>query len=77
MSRIAPSLADGRSFTSYLSASQYNDSLKGKFGIENESQYRLFLQANASDALEQTRKLTVVARPKKTADPAMPMYGSH
>lgn len=76
MSRIAPSLADGRSFTSYLSASQYNETLKEKFGLENENQYRLFLQANADDALQQTRKLTVVARPRQTSDPLVPMYGA-
>lgn len=75
MSRIAPSLADGRSFTSYLSASQYNETLKSKFGIENENQYRKFLQANATDALAQTRALTVVARTSKPADAAS-LYGA-
>jgi hypothetical protein len=75
MSRIAPSLADGRSFTSYLSSSQYNETLKSKFGLQSESQYRQFLQSNASDALAQTRALTVVARVAKTAD-ATSLYGA-
>lgn len=67
MSRIAPSLADGRSFTSYVSASQYNESMKTKLGIENENQYRVYMQTNAKDVLRESRKLTVISRKPESA----------
>lgn len=67
MSRIAPSLADGRSFTSYVSASQYNETMKSKLGLENENQYRVYMQKNAKDVLRESRKLTVISRKEDSA----------
>jgi hypothetical protein len=67
MSRIAPSLADGRSFTSYVSASQYNETMKAKLGLENENQYRVYMQKNAKDVLRESRKLTVISRKEDSA----------
>ena len=61
MSRIMPSLADGRCFTSYLASCHYDQHLQAKFGTSTEPAFRRFLQDNAMAAQEQTRMLHVCA----------------
>lgn len=52
-----PALADGRCFTNYLAACQYDQRLQNKFGQRSEPAFRKFLQANALQAQQETRKL--------------------
>lgn len=59
MSRIMPSLSDGRCFTNYLASCQYDQRLQGKFNQQTEPAFRKFLQANALMAQQETRKLHV------------------
>lgn len=59
MSRIMPSLADGRCFTNYLASCQYDQRLQNKFGQRSEPAFRRFLQANAQQAQQETRKLHI------------------
>lgn len=61
MSRIAPALADGRAFTSYLGNSAYNDILQKKFNITSTSAYRTYLQQHADEVLRESRKLVVIS----------------
>lgn len=60
MSRIAPALSDGRSFTSYTSNGQYEQLMQHKFGIRDELQYRMFLQRNGGLIADESRKLRVM-----------------
>ena len=48
MSRLMPAPSDGRRFTLYLSEDIMEDALQRRFGIQNETQYRKFLQRNPS-----------------------------
>lgn len=59
MSRIMPAMADGRCFTSYHAACQYDQALQAKFRQPSEPAFRAFLQANAMAAQSETRKLHV------------------
>lgn len=59
MSRIMPSLSDGRCFTNYLNACTYDQRLQNKFGQRSEPAFRRFLQANAQQAQQETRKLHI------------------
>jgi hypothetical protein len=61
MSRIAPALADGRAFTSYLGNNAYNDFLQKKFNITSTSAYRTYLQQHADEVLRESRKLVVIS----------------
>lgn len=61
MSRIMPAMADGRCFTNYLAACQYDQFLQYKFRQPTEPSFRVFLQNNAMNAQEETRKLHVCA----------------
>lgn len=54
-----PSLSDGRCFTNYLASCQYDRALQSKFGVTREPDFRVFLQANALAAQDETRKLHV------------------
>lgn len=60
MTRITPSLSDGRSFTNYLSAGQREELAKRRYGIVDELQYRMFLQKNGDLVANDTRKLRVL-----------------
>jgi hypothetical protein len=57
-SRIQPALADGRSFTNYVSSGIYNNYLEDKFKIDSDSSYRQFLQKNAKQVEKVTNSLT-------------------
>lgn len=52
-------MSDGRSFTNYLSSSQYNTQLQAKCGAGDNNQYRACLQTKADAMLLETRKLKV------------------
>lgn len=54
-----PAMADGRCFTNYLAACHYDQFLQNKFGQYTEPAFRVFLQANAMAAQQETRKLHV------------------
>jgi hypothetical protein len=53
-----PALADGRSFTNYVSSGIYNNYLEDKFKISSDSNYRQFLQRNAKEVEKVTNSLT-------------------
>lgn len=59
MSRIMPSLSDGRCFTNYLASCQYDQRLQNKFSQRSEPAFRRFLQANAPRVQQETRKLHI------------------
>ena len=61
MSRIAPALADGRAFTSYLPNNAYNEFLQKKFNTPSSSAYRMYLQQHADEVLRESRKLVVIS----------------
>ncbi len=70
MSRIAPALSDGRSFTNYLSAGMNEELTKRRYGIVDELQYRMFLQRNGGVIADDSRKLRVTrVKPGKGAFP--------
>lgn len=52
-------MSDGRSFTNYLSSSQYNTQLQAKCGATDNNQFRACLQTKADAMLLETRKLKV------------------
>ncbi|AGE54262.1 hypothetical protein PBCVIL52s1_519L [Paramecium bursaria Chlorella virus IL-5-2s1] len=58
-SRIMPAMADGRSFTNYVSSGLYNNYLEGKFKTPEDSEYRAFLQKNAKEVEKTINALTV------------------
>lgn len=41
-----PAPSDGRSFTSYTSSCQLNNTIQNQFNLKSESEYRMFLQQN-------------------------------
>ncbi len=43
-----PAPADGRALTVYLSAGQQDEYMRRKYGLNNENEYRKFLQTNAA-----------------------------
>jgi len=57
MSRVNPAPADGRAFTNYLSAGQYNVMLQTKYGAADNNAYRQFLQRNAEAVKRDSRAL--------------------
>lgn len=52
-------MSDGRSFTNYLSSSQYNTQLQMKCGAADNNQFRACLQTKADTMLTESRKLKV------------------
>lgn len=58
--RFMPALADGRTFTSYLSAGQAEDVLQRRLGVINETQYRQYLQHNSARVANEMRQLHVI-----------------
>lgn len=48
--------SSGRFATSYLSSCVMNNNLKKEYNINNNYQYRLYLQRNAKQILENQRK---------------------
>jgi hypothetical protein len=57
-SRIQPAMADGRSFTNYVSSGLYNNYLEQKFKTPEDSQYRQFLQNNGREVHKVINQLT-------------------
>jgi len=70
-SRIQPALADGRSFTNYVSSGIYNNYLEDKFKINSDGSYRQFLQKNAKQVEKVTNSLTAYY----VKPPKMPKVG--
>ena len=66
MPRIMPAPSDGRAFTNYLSAGQYEVRMQNRFGSLTEAQYRAYLQNNATAVAEQSRRMRVgtLVRPR-------------
>lgn len=70
MSRIAPALSDGRSFTNYLSSGMNEELTKRRYGIVDELQYRMFLQRNGGLIADESRRLRVTrVKPSKALFP--------
>ncbi len=61
MSRIMPALGDGRCFTTYLASCHYDQTLQNKFQQFSEPAFRSYLQRNAMQVQDETRKLHVCA----------------
>ena len=59
MSRISPVMSDGRAFTNYMSSGQFEQSIMRKYGINDELEYRLFLQRNGPLVANDTRLMRV------------------
>ncbi len=59
MPRIMPAPSDGRAFTNYLSAGQYEVNLQRRFGTQSEAQYRAYLQNNADAVADLSRRVRV------------------
>lgn len=59
MTRIAPAMSDGRSFTNFVSAGQYEQMMQQKYGLSDELHYRMFLQRNGRLIADESRKLRV------------------
>jgi hypothetical protein len=75
-SRIQPAMADGRSFTNYVSSGLYNNNLEQKFKTPEDSQYRQFLQNNAQEVRQVTNQLTAYyVRPPTMAPTAFSVPG--
>ena len=68
MSRIAPALADGRAFTSYLPNTAYNEYLQKKFNTPSTAAYRTYLQQHADEVLRESRKLVVISSDAKSTN---------
>ena len=49
-------MQDGRSFTDYNSACSMNDYLRTKYGVQNSTDYRLYLQRNACQVMGDLKK---------------------
>lgn len=64
MSRLMPAPSDARAFTTYVSASQLEDTLQRRSGAINENQYRNFLQKNAVDVAKQLSAVSVIETPQ-------------
>lgn len=58
MSRIQPAMADGRSFTNYLTACVMDSVLANRHNVYGPA-YRHWLQHNAGEAVQESRKLDV------------------
>jgi hypothetical protein len=56
-----PAMSDARAFTSYLSAGQREQSLQTMAGVINETQYRQFLQRNATTVATRMQTLPLPA----------------
>lgn len=51
-------MADGRCFTTYIPSCVLNANIQQKFNVQNSSDYRLFLQKNATDIMKGMRELS-------------------
>lgn len=67
MSRIAPAMQSASCFTSYLPSCQIDQILAAKYGVNDQTSYRLALQRDMLRADHELRKLHVCKRtvPKK------------
>ena len=72
MSRIMPSMADARCFTSYLASCQYDNTLQNQFKISSSVGFRSYLQNNALAVQDETRKLHVCTYPFMDPSPTGP-----
>jgi hypothetical protein len=57
MPRIMPAPSDGRAFTNYMSAGQYEVRMQRELGATSEAQYRATLQHNASEVAARMRRM--------------------
>ena len=62
MSRIAPAMNDARCFTSYMPSSQTDQILASMYKVNDQTSYRMALQANMKKADREMRKLYVCQR---------------
>lgn len=49
-------MSDGRAFTSYVSSCQMNAEIQSKNGIQDDTQYRQFLQKNSEKIMKQEQQ---------------------
>ena len=63
MTRLMPAPQDARALTAYMSSAQQEELVRRKYGLMNENQYRLFLQANASRVAQDMRMLQTETPP--------------
>ena len=54
-----PGMADGRCFTTYIPNCQLNNNIQNRNNIQSNNEYRLFLQTNASEFIEQLQKVCI------------------
>lgn len=59
MPRIMPAPSDGRAFTNYVSAGQYETALQNQLGTRTEAEYRQYLQGNATAVADLSRRMRV------------------
>lgn len=76
MSRITPAMSDGRSFTNYVSSGIYNTVIEQTFALDNDTEYRKYLQAHPDKVLKYINQLKVVDVPpapmKGRGSPVLP-----
>ena len=52
-----PGMSDGRCFTSVIPNCQLNENLKKRFNITSNNDYRIYLQENAEQIMNQMKKV--------------------
>ena len=62
MSRIQPAMADSRCFTQYVPACQVDQVLAARYGVSDQTSYRMSLQRDMTVADKEQRKLYVCER---------------
>lgn len=63
MSRLMPAPSDARALTAYMSASQRDEWVRQKYNLQNENEYRKFLQDNAEAVANDMRFLQTETPP--------------
>lgn len=53
---MRPGMSDGRAFTSYVSNCQMNSNIQKQNNIQNDAQYRAFLQKNGEKVVQAPTK---------------------
>lgn len=77
MSRITPAMSDGRSFTNYVSSGIYNTFIERKFSIDDDTEYRRYLQEHADKILKFSNQVRVVdIQPAGAPGPVHPYHQS-
>ena len=59
--RLLPAPADGRNFTSYISSGQLEDALQRRLGVQNENQYRAYIQRDPKRIIALVNELRIKA----------------